>query len=87
VEVDVIAKHLVPGVEDGGEADFSRQAALGIGAELVKGVGHGFEEDVEDGSLVAQGEWIELVGKSEDGVVILDGEEFGPARFEPLGFR
>jgi len=87
VQVDVIEELLVPGVENGGEADSSSEPTLGIGAELVKGVGNRLEEDIEDDLLVAQSDGVELVGKGEDGVMILHGEKFGAPRFEPLGLR
>ena len=71
------------------DAEASHQAAGRItmsgrvAREFEQGVGGGAKERVVDPSRLAQREWIQRVRQCEDDVQVVDGQQFGGARFKP----
>jgi len=87
VEVDMVEELLVPGVQDGREADLGGQAVLGVRGELVQGLGGPMEQDVVDRLLVGECQRVEGVREREDGVEVLDGQKLALACLQPPGLR
>src|SRR3972149_7518740 len=70
MEVDVEAQLLVPGMQEGDEADLPAQAMLRVAAESLERLRDGSEEHVEEDFLVVERQRIEEMGQGEDGVVV-----------------
>jgi hypothetical protein len=85
VQVGVIQEGLVPGVQDGQEADLSSKV-LGIRGDGTEGFGGRPEKQSVKEALVLQGQRSDLFGKGEDHVIVRRGKQFGLARLEPPGF-
>lgn len=83
VQMDMGVELLIPGVEDAGDSKFS---AEGFGGKAEQGFGNRAEEDIEDGFFIAEGQGIEFVGQSKDGMEIRNRQKFGFTRGQPLGF-
>ncbi|MBE3065010.1 MAG: hypothetical protein IMZ69_08325 [Spirochaetes bacterium] len=56
-----------------------------IGAEGEQRVGDGLEEDLVEAGLVREDDRVEVVWQGEDGVEVVDRQEFGLSGLEPLG--
>jgi len=83
VQMNVGVELLVPGVEDGGDSEFSAEFP---GGKTQEGFGDGLEEDVEDDFLIRQRDGIEFVRQGEDGMEVGDWQEFSFSGGEPAGF-
>ena len=84
MDVGMMLEVLAPGVEDGQEADLGPEV-LGIGGDLLQGLGGGPEEQAVDDAGVLQGDRAERRREGEDEVEVLDGQEFGLAGLHPVG--
>ena len=73
-------EELVPGVQDGNEAQFSTKLVL---AEAKQGLGDGLEQDVEHHGLVTKDHGVELVGQGKDEVEVLCGQKLRLSRLKP----
>ena len=71
VDVGVVLEVLAPGVEDGQEADLGPEV-LGVGGDLLQGLGGGAEQEAVDHPWVLQGDRAERRRESEDDVEVLD---------------
>ena len=74
---------LSPGMQHGGDGDLGTEV-LGIAGNLAQGCGRCVEEDVEQESLVAQDERVQLVGQCEDDVEVGDRQQSLEALLEPM---
>jgi hypothetical protein len=84
VDVGVMLEVLAPGVEDGEKADLGPEV-LGVGGDLLQGLGGGAEEQAVATARGLQGDRVERRWRSGDEVEILDGEEFRLAGLHPFG--
>ena len=84
MDVGVVLEVLPPGVEDGQEADLGPEV-LGVGGDLLQGLGGGPEQQAVDHARVLQGDRAERRGQGEDEVEVLDGQEFRLAGLHPVG--
>ena len=80
----VMDERLVPGVEDGEEADLGAEMA-GVGRDRAQRVGDGPEEQTVDDGLLLGGDLGDRRGHGEDDVEVLGGQQVRAAPFEPLG--
>ena len=83
VDVRVVLEVLAPGVEDGQEADLGPEV-LGVGGDLLQGLGGGAEQQAVDHARVLQGDRAERRREGEDDVEILDGQQLGFAGLHPV---
>ena len=74
---------LPPGMQDAQESDL-RTEVLGIGRDLDQRCGAGFEQELEENSLVLPDEWNQRVGHAEDEVVIVNRQQLLLAGCQPL---
>ena len=74
---------LPPGMQDAQEADL-RTEVFGIGRDLDQRCGTGFEQELEENSLVLPDEWNQRVGHAEDEVVIVNRQQLLLAGCQPL---
>ena len=74
---------LPPGMQDAQEADL-RTEVCGIGRDLDQRCGAGFEQELEENSLVLPDEWNQRVGHAEDEVVIVNRQQLLLAGCQPL---
>jgi hypothetical protein len=81
----VEAELLIPRVEDRENAELAAQTVARIGPKREERVGDRLEEDLIETRLVREDERVEIVGHGEDGVKVVDGQEFGLSGLEPPG--
>ena len=79
----MVLEVLAPGVEDGQEADLGPEV-LGIGGDLLQGLGGGSEQKAVDLPWVLQGDRTERRGKRKDHMKVLDGQELRFPGLHPL---
>jgi hypothetical protein len=72
--VRVQLQSLPPGMQDAQKAAL-RTEVLGIGRDLDQRCGTGFEQELEENSLVLPDEWNQRVGHAEDKVVIVNRQQ------------
>jgi hypothetical protein len=84
VDMGVMLEVLVPGVEDGEEADLGPEV-VGAGGDLLQGLRGGAEEQAVDHARVRQGDRVERRRQGEDEVEIFDGQQFRLAGLHPVG--
>lgn len=83
MQMGVMQQILSPGMQNGDEADLTRQV-LGIGRDRAQGLGGGVKQDLVDHGLVLVRDRGDLLGQCEDHVEIVDGNEVGLTVFQPL---
>ena len=73
MKMEMIQQLLIPGMQNAQKADLAAEAVSGVAAELAQGLRHAVEQDLKNRRLVAQDEWVELVGQCEDDMKVSDG--------------
>ena len=77
-------EHLVPGVQDRGEAHLGLQTLI-VPGKLQESLGDAGKEEIEDESRVVQSQRVELVGQGDHQVEVVGGQEPFQALGQPLG--
>ena len=83
MHVGVVLEVLAPGVKDGQEADLGPEV-LGIGGDLLQGLGGGAEQEAVDHALVLQGDRAERRRKSKHHMKIFNRQQLGFPGLHPL---
>ena len=79
MHVRVVLEVLTPGVQDGQEPDLGPEV-LGVGGDLLQGLGGGAEQEPVDLPRVLHGDRAQRRGEREDHVMVLDRQELRGAR-------
>ena len=83
MDVRMVRQGLPPGMKNGEEPDFGAEVFWVQGYGLESGRS-GVEQKFVEHGLILQRQRIELFGDGEDDVVIVDGQQFSLALFDPL---
>ena len=84
VQMEMVQHSLVPSVENRSEPNLATEAVLRIGGKSPEGRTDHFEQKIQDGLLVAEHYGIELMGKAEHHMEVLNRQYLRLAFLQPL---
>jgi len=86
VDMGVVLKLLVPGMQDAEETDLGAQMT-GIFSDFQKRLGAAPEQQTVDDLFVLQGQWRQFVRERENDMGVARGQQFGAPRVKPAVAR
>ena len=83
MQMKMILKGLIPGVQDGDDAKGSAKTAS---AKLQKRFTDGLEQKSQENFFIGQNQTVQFMGSSEDQVIVAHGQKLRGLLLQPPGF-